>query len=208
MNCVEIKGNANEVEELLSFVKTEDNEFDFNIIVPMPESVRNTERGSLSFASEAVSNYLRTNIVSTHLQFMMDRDNVTLENIDNAIKQWECDKKIDIELGYRIIDNKVNYNGCGDWYEWALEYWGTKWDACETYINDNSIYFDTAWTPCTLVIQKLAELYPWLEIEHSYFEPGVPLAGVDTYKNGELVSANMYDSNTKEFNRLVQFFNW
>jgi len=30
---------------------------------------------------------------------------------------------------------------------------------------DNSIYFDTAWTPCTPVIQKLAELHPGLEID-------------------------------------------
>jgi len=206
MNCVEIKGNANEVEELLSFVETEDSDFDFNIIVPIPDNVENTQRGSRSFASEAVSIYLRTQIISNHLKWMMEKDEVAIENLEQAIKKWESEKKIDIELGYRIIENRAKYNNCGDCYEWCIEYWGTKSVAWDIHINNNSIYFDTAWTPCTPVIQKLAELYPGLEIEHSYFEPGVALAGVDTYKNGELIDLKVFDEGTNEYRYFSQFF--
>ena len=39
-----------------------------------------------------------------------------------------------------------------NWYNWRCDNWGTKWDACVSYINHNdidffSITFDTAWSP-------------------------------------------------------------
>lgn len=38
-----------------------------------------------------------------------------------------------------------------DWYNWCIEKWGTKWNAYDTYINEEKLYakFDTAWE-CTI----------------------------------------------------------
>lgn len=34
------------------------------------------------------------------------------------------------------------------WYDWSIEHWGTKWDACEPYVDtaNSAVYFDTAWS--------------------------------------------------------------
>lgn len=50
-----------------------------------------------------------------------------------------------------------------DWYNWCVENWGTKWDACEpTTVCDEadclSFEFDTAWSPPSGFYAKLAEV--------------------------------------------------
>ena len=50
------------------------------------------------------------------------------------------------------------------WYNWRLQNWGTKWDACEVEITRDDedyleICFDTAWSPAAPVIEKIRELY-------------------------------------------------
>ena len=51
-----------------------------------------------------------------------------------------------------------------DWYNWCIEKWGTKWNAYDTYINEEKLYvkFDTAWTAPFLVFEKIAEDEPEL----------------------------------------------
>lgn len=61
--------------------------------------------------------------------------------------------------------NKAEYEG-GGWYDWNIENWGTKWNACEvsreiSYLEShNETYavtynFDTAWSPPEPIIQRL-----------------------------------------------------
>ena len=60
--------------------------------------------------------------------------------------------------------NKAKY-GFESWYEWRVENWGTKWDACEVQFTDEDdnvalIYFETAWSPPTAFLQWYAEEHP------------------------------------------------
>ena len=50
------------------------------------------------------------------------------------------------------------------WYDWRLQNWGTKWNACNVEITRDDedyleIRFDTAWSPAQPVIEKIRELY-------------------------------------------------
>ena len=50
-----------------------------------------------------------------------------------------------------------------NWFKWRCDFWGTKWNACESNIveRDNGliyIYFDTAWAPPRRWVEKLASL--------------------------------------------------
>lgn len=47
--------------------------------------------------------------------------------------------------------------GQADWYNWSIENWGTKWNAYDIYIEDNSVTFDTAWCTPIKWLEKLAE---------------------------------------------------
>ena len=62
-----------------------------------------------------------------------------------------------------------------NWYIWHCDYWGTKWNACDTYyeIHDDTleIIFNTAWCAVPNIIRKLSEMYPDLHLSYMYYEP-------------------------------------
>jgi len=69
-----------------------------------------------------------------------------------------------------------------DWYEWSIENWGTKWDACEPFIDHNDIdyfavSFETAWSPPIAWIENIMKDFPGLQFTLEYDEPGVGFGG-------------------------------
>ena len=90
------------------------------------------------------------------------------------------------------------YDDQGDvWYNWRISNWGTKWNACyvETYWETDTliIMYDTAWSPSLAITFKLLEMYPELDIEHSFYEGGMDIAG-------RLTKKGIYDPiNTERF---------
>ena len=205
MNKLETRGEIEDINELFDFVKSENSQFDFNRIIPMPESIKATERGSLSFASEAVCLFLNDGIITNHLRWMLDKNQVTKEELPEVIKKWEEENKIDLSLGQRIIDNRRKYD-CGDWYEWSINNWGTKWDACEITIDDNLICFETAWSPCSPIVEKLAIMFPKVKLIYKYFEPGVCLAGRETYEGGECTEVDIFDYDEEGYVAMAEEF--
>ena len=61
-----------------------------------------------------------------------------------------------------------------DWYSWHVDFWGTKWGACDTYIiDDNTISFSTAWSEPTEIWSALSKKYPDETIEvYAEYEEG------------------------------------
>ena len=51
--------------------------------------------------------------------------------------------------------------GYPSWYEWAIEHWGTKWNAyCVKRVAPTQIIFQTAWSPPLPVLRALAQRHP------------------------------------------------
>ena len=44
-----------------------------------------------------------------------------------------------------------------DWYDWSIENWGTKWNAGDTIVDDESIEFETAWSTPVPVFVELSK---------------------------------------------------
>ena len=88
----------------------------------------------------------------------------------------------------RAAKNIKKY-GYATWYEWCCEEWGTKWNACNTYIDwdeDFNIYFtfQTAWSPPEPVIKALVEKYKLLTFSGQITEESNAFMGVIGGKNG------------------------
>ena len=69
-----------------------------------------------------------------------------------------------------------------DWYEWSIENWGTKWDACEPNIDHNDIdyfavSFETAWSPPIAWIENIMKDFPGLQFTLEYEESGMCFGG-------------------------------
>lgn len=86
-----------------------------------------------------------------------------------------------------------------NWYDWNIENWGTKWNAYDTVIlqdiPDHPIpdydgnhtlqaVFDTAWSPPTPVVRRLAHDFPDTEIYHEYIDECWNFWGTATYAKG------------------------
>ena len=69
-----------------------------------------------------------------------------------------------------------------NWYNWSIANWGTKWDACESYIDHNDINyfavtFDTAWAPPVSWIENIMQDFPDLQFTLEYEESGMGYGG-------------------------------
>ena len=78
--------------------------------------------------------------------------------------------------------NHLKTNAQRNWYDWAIENWGTKWDAndVQSVDTDKTIvvyYFDTAWSPPEPICVALRTKFPHLIISWFYREDGVQISG-------------------------------
>jgi hypothetical protein len=111
-----------------------------------------------------------------------------------------------VEQAKLIEDTNRNLevHGYGNWYDFCVNEWGTKWDVGggDGYINDIDggliLSFESAWAPPTTAYAKLEEL--GFKILAMYYEPGMAFAGVyedgtdDYYEYGGLDSAGIAET--------------
>jgi len=125
--------------------------FDFSAIIPIPAAMSNIHCGSTTINGERVSSW-RTD---------EDGNDIAIEESELA------------ELQDRY--------GCTNAYNFAVNNWGTKWNAyCFNYLdgwNDSEegrleIEFQTAWSPPMGVYEKLAEVFPRLDITAYWSDEG------------------------------------
>jgi hypothetical protein len=83
-----------------------------------------------------------------------------------------------------VGDAEREIYGANNWYDWANENWGTKWDTTAQCLSDDgdsvTLFFDTAWSPPIALYNSLVN-DGW-GIFAYYYEPGMAFAGI--YDNG------------------------
>ncbi len=104
-----------------------------------------------------------------------------------------------LDFGKRVLDNYAQY-GAVDWYDWRCNNWGTKWNAAFTEIpceGTADVYFDTAWSPVTALMQELSKQHPECKFEYEYAEEQAAfLTGKFEIENGN-VSGEKYENYSK-----------
>ncbi len=106
-----------------------------------------------------------------------------------------------VEQAKLIEDTNRNLevHGYGNWYDFCVNEWGTKWDvgadgqpAIDNDVNTLSLNFDSAWSPPTGAYEKLMDL--GFKILAYYYEPGMCFCGKwedgedDYYEYGDMTS--------------------
>ena len=164
-------GEQSRIDELKAFVKSETkdesgelhtNYFDFNKVVPMPEELRI----SCSSSGDWGMRYLLLNAKSSLL--WTDDDRSFMESMEKQKEENPDRFNEDIELGKKYLSNISKY-GHKDWYGFCCDNWGTKWGASEVeWVNDDQVEFETAWSFCFPIVEKLSKLFPDIIIEFEY----------------------------------------
>ena len=186
------------IRELKLATESDERAFDFNKIIPMPESL-NIESGSST--DRAIAYYVterltipveQTNLKDlVHNSFSDDWATEVVSRIKKYIDEGGTDDWDKVyEAGKQYMYNREHY-GCYTWYEWCCRHWGTKWNACEPdwSLDDGMLVFQTAWSAPFPVIEALAQKYPDLDTANELVER---LEDIDEYDN-ELLFALMAD---------------
>lgn len=191
--CTQIKMKSITKKDLFNA----DGEFDFNKLIPMPETL-NMESGTYeSIAIEAVA----TKAAEAKNEFgfgfsIRHTDNFTSRMASYVEKDGES--KV-YEDGLAYITNLIKY-GATTWYDWCRINWGTKWNAynyCE--IDEDTIQFQTAWSMPEPIIEALSKAYPDEEVEVMWADEDTGAnTGKSTYKNGKLINGGYFEDCSNE----------
>ncbi|MCU4350188.1 DUF1281 family ferredoxin-like fold protein [Acinetobacter ursingii] len=192
-NKIEI--TSKNAKEALEFMQGSDRKFDFNNIITMPQTL-NVESGTLTDAAlaYALTNGLKTEFTSEQIEkyfedgFFDTKTGIAERNLSNARRFIEDNSSTPaklMQLGQQIISNVDQY-GYKTWYEWSIPNWGTKWNAYEVNVEDNTVSFDTAWnSPDPVLTTWIAKFN--LDCIVKAFDEGHNFWFIKQYENGVLV---------------------
>lgn len=184
-NKIEFSGKQEDINKVLDIIKGDDKLFDFEKLIPMPKSLQlpsgSMQDNAIMYALSKKNPREKTAIISFFMAkpaflygsyYDKISKYVTDERIERALEMFDAERdtlankaiyaELGIEtfedLGNAYIDNVLNY-GYDTWYDWSCAKWGTKWNACDTYMETEcTLGFNTAWSCPLPVLDKLAEL--------------------------------------------------
>lgn len=115
-------------------------------------------------------------------------------------KEW-CEKeKIEANLynyGKKMLTDKLMYNET-NWYDWACNNWGTKWDIDKTYWEDKMLSFQTAWSPALPIYVAISNKLQ-IDIFAEWFEEQfTEWAGVMQIEKGKVTLFKEFRPNSRE----------
>ena len=204
-------------KKIINEITNDEGSLDFNKLIPMPETLK-ISSGTItdtcarlyvnSFMEdcEAFAKYLKLYKQGEfHRDWKMSESEIENEFKSLLPKEEQSNgednfkTKADVySRGKQVLDNIEKY-GFKDWYDWSIANWGTKWNACDSYINKNSIFFDTAWDPVPQIVEKLSTKYPNAIIHYDYAEEQLCVCcGEMDFQKGQVINLSQYDFGSKK----------
>lgn len=203
---VTFAGNKKYITEMLESIRTDTDgsirHIDFNKIIPMPESL-NITSGSETDIGVVILRYIEYNdseLLNERLSYSWTTQK-DIKTLDDLVSYYRNNKNYEkvISLGRLAIDNIDKY-GHQDWYGWACENWGTKWNSGstsmrETFLNIHEVLeFETAWSTPMPVMLKLSENFPGITFKVQYADEDIGSnCGEYILLNGKEISYLSYD---------------
>ncbi len=148
-NSIYAEGSPEQISEFLEKIRGENGILDFNSIIPMPKLLRHTASGGREIDGKKVSEWY------------------VIEHAD-----YENKKPDKARLFTAEEEAELQQLGARSWYDWSINNWGTKWNACRAEIEDEGavkygyirITFETAWDAPEPILKKLADMFPLLSL--------------------------------------------
>ena len=177
---LEIYGEKDEIKRFRIFAKGENGVLDANKFLPYPSEF-------LFLDKKAKRNNEKYWAVVKEATKHIPQDMPAGEERN---KQWEEATK---NISLKYMQDGYNQGG----YGWCCENWGTKWNFCDAELlsdKETSLYyiFNTAWSPITPVIAKMASEFPRLCFKYKYSEEGMGFSGGVVFENAECVQDAQY----------------
>jgi hypothetical protein len=190
---------------------------DFENIIPMPDSIRETIAGSITDDcmnlfinsikhSEMFRKYI-TIVVFNGMSFTTLKDDEYKKLMDKCLaygtyftdsSPYFKDEQSVLDYGKRAYDNVFEY-GAKDWLEWALNNWGVKSNAVTLNQNANVVEFETEDNGVAELISKLSEQFPECDFKYEFADEILyENAGEYEFRNGEIINEKQFISFSKQ----------
>lgn len=189
-NILKVEGDEQRVKELFTLVHTDKSMFDFDKIIPMPESLQITSGSKLDNAIAILTNDTQKFDEMLEWNWVKEANINSVEKLkEKLIKNLSPE---DMRDGKIALDNLQKY-GHKDWYSWSIANWGTKWNAYEIHNLDNCcIKFDTAWSTPFPIFEQLSKMFPDLTLTVSFADEDIGSnCGAYTLQYGKVISEFM-----------------
>lgn len=177
-------------KKYINITKNNEKYFDFNKVIPMPKELDVTSSSSGKLALEYLQdplNYIESNknrgvlleIIKKYNDETIKLNNkLSNNNIKSLLNKYSKEiseefRNFDLELGKIYLNNIQKYE-YPTWYEWSNANWETKWNSCETNINESELYiaFETAWSVPEPILLKLIDNDKNLIFDFYYADEG------------------------------------
>lgn len=217
-NKVKFKSRGREIIDKIISTDNDEEYVDFNKIIPRPKTLNITSGGNDRYAMQyallkmSVSKFKKTikrleeiptSFYGNYFAKIYNHKRYTLAELEEVAKEFkkkikdkdpldEVDyKELGVknlkDLGNVYINNILQY-GADSWYDWCCENWGTKWNATNTYIvDDTEIEFSTAWSCPVNIFKELSRQFSGVEIVVEFADEDIGSnCGKITFLNGEI----------------------
>lgn len=216
-NCIDFTGCDEKLfksiqEFMLSEIEDEVLCFDFNKLIPMPESLSikiddNTKAGkTLANIIDKENFNPDDKFEDSQLLYTMKINGIIAKNrlYFTAAEAKRFAKEVDqgkqlLFIGRIAIENVAKY-GHESWYEWRINNWNTKWNAIDACVDEHQMkfLFDTAWNFPKPIAMALIDKFPEAEFIWLYADERRGInCGYFEYKDHE-VSSCEYDRSDSE----------
>lgn len=212
-----ILGSKTKIDRIMSkySTKEEDGEiiFDFEKILPMPEELKiefssRSEDGLYVFyinqRYEVLEELKNSSYIDKH--WIEETDEERAHHLGKILEHYpnETDESL-YNLGRKQYENIKKY-GHANWYTWAIENWGTKWNSSCLEIDEEGKYFtfETAWDPAIPVLLKLSELEPDIKFAVIYADEQIGVyTGYVLFTNGKIDCQGRFKNGSIDAKKLA-----
>lgn len=162
--------------EIADAIANGENVIDFEKIVPMPPGLIEIMKGSTSSDAEILLGWRDPD-------GMLGWDWVKAEGISDVegLKAYLVKNNPDLPAIAEKMKALKEETGYSDWYQFAIERWGTKWNTDGGSRDDGRtricLTFHTAWSPPMPIVDALAKKYPKTRFSLRYYECGMGFRG-------------------------------
>jgi hypothetical protein len=156
-----------------------DDEVDFEKIVPRPDELKHTSSPQevKDYSEEEYQKALKEAIENPVHKDFISYPPLTRERSERYTKEY----------------------GANNWYDWSFNNWGTKWNVNGSYLEGDTVQFDTAWSCPMPIVQALSTRFPKNPIHIQWADEDMGYnVGQATLVNGEVVSENIPEGGSKE----------
>jgi hypothetical protein len=166
--------------------------FDFNKLIPMPQSLDMEESTMSRRGLELYQKYTRErdSLIRANVNASPEQLKVLTDILDKAWRPRKMQDPTTWKLGEQAYSNLQKY-GHASWYSWCNQNWGTKWNAYQSrplQDGDDTMEFLTAWGAVPVIMLKLSEKYPEQTITYRWADEDIGHnVGEMVFRNGECI---------------------